>query len=466
MTDTLTLTLVDGVQIVVPNSLNLITPYVLLEQQDWFEDEIKFLRLLLKEGQKVIDIGANYGTYCLSMAKKVGKTGTVWAFEPASSTAKFLADSIAINGFEHIVLEQSALSNVQGTAQLSLNTNSELNALVHGDVSEVTETVPLVTLDDCLNKYAWQDIELVKIDAEGEEYNILQGGKRFFAELSPLIQYEIKAGADVHLELVNNFAELGYQSFRLVPGLNLLIPFDTNSLVDGYLLNLFCCKPDRAKQLATRGFLLNPNYNAAECLQELSQLKNHKKYVWSSTLRKLPYGVELISLWHQLPVSDNTTKVYDALAFYAISQDSFLTSAIRFAALEASFQLFDSLCKTDSSNLRLASFARVARDYGARAIAVNALQQLINTIYQSNQVILHEAFLTPCKRFDFVVPSQSIGNWAFASALEEFEQLRSFSSFYTGERKILEIIRDLGLGSDEMKQRLDLLQQRFGLTSP
>jgi len=47
------LTIVDGVRVVIPNSLNLMTPYVLLEQQNWFEDEIKFLRCLLQLGQKV-----------------------------------------------------------------------------------------------------------------------------------------------------------------------------------------------------------------------------------------------------------------------------------------------------------------------------------------------------------------------------------------------------------------------------
>ena len=205
MTATITLALVDGVKIVVPNSVDLITPYVLFEQQDWFEDEIKFLRKLLQPGQKVIDIGANYGTYTLSMAQKVGATGCVWSFEPASSTAKLLAEGIAANGFTHVFLEQCALSNIHGVAQLSLNTNSELNALIHGDSStSESETVALLTMDECLEKYHWQHIDFIKIDAEGEECNILKGGERFFAEQSPLIQYEIKAGAELHIELVKN----------------------------------------------------------------------------------------------------------------------------------------------------------------------------------------------------------------------------------------------------------------------
>lgn len=128
-----TLTLVDGVRIIVPDSLNLITTYVLCEQEDWFEDEIKFLRHLLQPGQRVIDIGANYGVYTLSMAKLVGPAGRVWAFEPASTTASLLAESITANDFRQVVLENKALSNMKGTAQLSLNENSELNALVRND---------------------------------------------------------------------------------------------------------------------------------------------------------------------------------------------------------------------------------------------------------------------------------------------------------------------------------------------
>ena len=147
MIPTTILTMVDGVRVVVPDSLDLITPYVLREQQDWFEDEIKFLRRVLQPGEKVIDVGANYGVYALSMALAVGPEGHVWAFEPASSTANLLAEGIAANGFAHVTLERSALSNARGTAQLSLNLNSELNALLHDQPSEgASETVSTRTL--------------------------------------------------------------------------------------------------------------------------------------------------------------------------------------------------------------------------------------------------------------------------------------------------------------------------------
>jgi hypothetical protein len=51
-----------------------------------------------------------------------------------------------------------------------------------------------------------------------------------------------------------------YSSYRLVPGLNVLVPLDKDELVDGYLLNLFSCKPDRATKLADRGFLVDTTF--------------------------------------------------------------------------------------------------------------------------------------------------------------------------------------------------------------
>ena len=83
MHSNVTLVMVDGTKVVVPDSPELMTPYILREQQDWFENEIKFLRRLLQPGQNIIDIGANHGVYTLSIANTVGSSGHVWAFEPA-----------------------------------------------------------------------------------------------------------------------------------------------------------------------------------------------------------------------------------------------------------------------------------------------------------------------------------------------------------------------------------------------
>ena len=460
MTATIQLTIVNGIQVVVPNSLNLITPYVLQEQNDWFEDEIRFVRKLLESGQKIIDVGANYGVYTLSMAHAVGASGRVWAFEPASSTAKLLKESIAANGFaERIVVEQSALSHSAGTAELSLNVNSELNTLqATKAASGASETVPLVTLDECMSRYQWRDIDFMKMDAEGEESNILKGGTKFFADQSPLVLYEIKAGESLHLDLVKNFAMLGYRSYRLVPSLNVLIPFDAEAPADGYLLNLFCCKPDRAKRLADQGLLVD---------ESPAQLSNpDDRYSWQRTIAKLPYGTKLSSIWQQTVTENESLELESALAFYALSNDISQPSLMRFAALQTSFHQLMAVCERDSSYLRLASMARVAHDYGARSIAVRALQKLSTAIQKLNWMDSSEPFLSPSSKFDGIEPQpETIGNWVLASTLEELERLSSFSSFYLGlpVRQRIESIKKLGFISAEMQCRLNLIKKRFGL---
>jgi hypothetical protein len=363
------------------------------------------------------------------------------------------------------VLERSALSRDRGTAQLTINDNSELNALVRDAQSEgASETVTLVTLDDCLQRFGWKAIDFLKMDAEGEEANIIEGGRRFFAELSPLILYEVKAGEEVHLELVGKFAAVGFDSYRLVPGLDLLVPFDSAAQPDGYLLNLFCCKKDRAELLSDRGLLLDSSsiaaYKAGNRFERF--LSEHRRqYSWDIELTTLPYGAACARLWQSMP--DEGTEVTDALTCFAISQDTDLNPLDRFGALESSFMSLMSLCQRGPRYLRLASLARVAREYGARTVAVDALGRLFQKLAGSEPLDPGEPFLAPGKRFDRIEPRTDVKNWFLAAVIEEFERLSSYSSFFTGEaaRERLELMVSLGYESAEMRRRLELIRARF-----
>jgi FkbM family methyltransferase len=461
MAETTVLTLVDGVRVVVPNSLDLITPYVLREQLDFFEDELRFVRKLLQPGQKVIDVGANYGVYALPMAQKVGSTGHVWAFEPASGTAHILAEGIKENGFSHVTLEQKAVSSAPGFAQLSLEPHAELNSIIHVQSAQGdSETVQLVTLDECMQQYRWSEIELIKIDAEGEENNIVKGGLHFLADLTPLIQYELRKNAtDMNFQLIREFAALGYDSYRLVPGLELLAPFDAGLQPDPYLLNLFCCKADRADRLSARGLLIRPPHASGR------DAVAGAKYHWRQTLARLPYAAPISSAWTAAEQSGQCTEVVNALSLYACSRDTTLRASERFSALETSYLVLKAVCERDATRLRLSSLARVAHDYGERAASVRALAQLLSYIRHAG-VDPDEPFLPPLERFDSISCGEEPARWLVAAVLEQLERRERFSSFYAGPaaRERLEDIHALGYGSPEMERRLDLVRLRFDRT--
>jgi FkbM family methyltransferase len=468
MVDATVLTLIDGVRVVVPDSLDLITPYVLREQLDFFEDELRFVRLLLRQGQKVVDIGANYGVYTLPMAKKVGATGHVWAFEPTSSTAGFLAQGIAANGFVQVTMEQKAVSSASGTARLVLQRHSELNSIAHDESpTTASETVSLVTLDECMDRYRWSEIELIKIDAEGEECNIVRGGRRFFTQLAPLVQYELRQGdQNVNYQLIDDFAKIAYASYRLVPGLNVLVPVHAESIRDPYLLNLFCCKASRADALADQGFLLQASdlSVAGDTLElQIPGGEQNVSHDWRHALAHLPYATQFLPEWDNAEASGNSTEVIRALSLYLRSRDPDESTINRYCALAASVSTLKAMCAREPTRLRLASLARVAHDFGERAVAVEALKLLLVHIREKG-VDTGEPFLAPLERFDSLAPDPNPAHWLVAAVLEQLETRERFSSFYAGPsaRERLEDIYALGLGSPEMTRRLDLVRRRFG----
>src|ERR1700751_3958981 len=178
-----------GGEICVPASPS-ITTYTLIEQEDWFEKEIAFVRRLLRPGMRAIDVGANYGTYTLAMAKAVGASGRVWAYEPASATARYLRNTIGRNGLAQVEMCQAALSDRPGVGRLHLDTQVELNRLTaDGNGEEVS----LTTLDSEDLSRSWEPVDFIKIDDEGGELDIIRGGETFFAEQSPLVMFERRA---------------------------------------------------------------------------------------------------------------------------------------------------------------------------------------------------------------------------------------------------------------------------------
>lgn len=75
---------------VYPDIKNL-TTYVLLEQGDWFEDEIVLFRDMIRPGDRILDLGANVGVYSISAAQRTGSNGRVISVEPCDEIFRLLA---------------------------------------------------------------------------------------------------------------------------------------------------------------------------------------------------------------------------------------------------------------------------------------------------------------------------------------------------------------------------------------
>jgi FkbM family methyltransferase len=444
----LELKLADAVMLAVPASLQSITTYVLLEQERWFEKEMEFLRQWLQPGMTAIDIGANLGVYSLPIARLVGRTGHVFAYEPGGEARELLEGSRELNEAVNLQILPFALSDRAREGRLVFGHSSELNAL--GD-SGAGEAVRITSLDSEDAVRGWPSPDFVKIDAEGEEERIVAGGRNFFARHSPLIMFEIKAGDKVNEQLRVLFPAIGYRVFRQLGGAPILVPDDAQQALDGYELNLFAAKPDRVSSLSQQGLLVDSITAWAPSADD----RRNADSFWR--------GQKFAPLIHMFggtgAMADFDYR--DSLVAYATWRAADRPVATRCAALVLALHGLRAACARAPAAGRLSTLARVAWEWGARGESVAALQRLLQTL-QSGQIQLGEPFWPSCARFDSMALGCQPAVWFAGAAAEQFEHTFSFSSVFAGVSPVLAWLCSQPFASAEMERRRVLLAARAG----
>lgn len=397
-----------GAVIYTPADIRLMTPYILLEQEDWFEEETAFLRGLLRPGETVIDIGANYGVYAASLAGAVGTTGRVLAIEPAGATAQHLSSTLT--AYAQAQCLQSALGKENGEANLVIADNSETNHLI-ADVQagQAVESVSLRRLDDVANEFDLSEPDFIKLDAEGAEIDILLGANDLLRNADPLIMFERKHGASVNTALIEALEEAGFAIFQLLPGPAVLAPYEPGR-TDAFGLNLFAAKPGRIETLSESGHLIS----------EWPVSQDHGNETLASVARLLREA------------NVNATAV-------------------------------DAAGDSGAAVPRLLAFARVSRDLGLRQPAIDALGRAL-TLLQTGKAEIDSSALAADPTFDDTPPSKRDLTWLTASAITAYERARNYSSYYADQSTLplLDRLRHTPHASPEMLRRRQLMQLRAG----
>lgn len=148
----------------------------------WEELTTEMFKKVVKEGDVVVDLGANLGYYTLLAARLVGQKGKVYAFEPEPINYSLLLKNIELNGYDNVVTMQKAISNVVGTVRLFLdNKNTGAHTIYQpSDRREFIE-VESVTLDEFFKDKKHQ-VNVIKMDIEGAEMAAFSGMDRVIRE--------------------------------------------------------------------------------------------------------------------------------------------------------------------------------------------------------------------------------------------------------------------------------------------
>lgn len=193
---------------------------------------IHYILTNIQQGNTVLDIGCHKAGYLYFMQQKVGNTGKVYAFEPQSLLYNYVKKIIGIYNWKNVTLEHLALSNSKGLVTLFIPSNKKSKASSPGATivqqnnnSNINLTEQVNT--DTLNNYCHiHNIKpnLLKIDVEGNELKVLQGGEEIIKTYHPKIIVECEArhvGEEKVIETFNYLLQLGYKGY-FINGLNKL----------------------------------------------------------------------------------------------------------------------------------------------------------------------------------------------------------------------------------------------------
>ncbi|MFK7755374.1 MAG: FkbM family methyltransferase [Flavobacteriales bacterium] len=160
------------------------------------EPEMKVIASLIKHGDHVLDIGANFGAYTKFLSEAVGELGSVNAFEPIPEVFGYLESNVKSLSCKNVTLHNCALSDKSGEAEFTIpkfDHSGENFYEAHltegtGDIKVHVKRLDELELPE--------KVSFIKCDVEGAEINVLKGAKAFIYKHRPVWMLEMNEGTE------------------------------------------------------------------------------------------------------------------------------------------------------------------------------------------------------------------------------------------------------------------------------
>lgn len=185
---------------------------------DWSQLEIELIAHFINEGDIVADVGANIGSFTVPMAKMVGPSGRLVAFEPQRVLSHLLNANIALNELFNAGVFNAAVGDSDSPIEVpdviySDPANYGAIGLLDPWAARgvITSLVPQLQLD---NVFGEQCPSFIKIDVEGMELRVLSGARQMLKseQCNPVLYLEnnCRKGSK---EIIESLSSFGYQCY-------------------------------------------------------------------------------------------------------------------------------------------------------------------------------------------------------------------------------------------------------------
>ncbi len=151
----------------------------------------------------IFDIGANIGTFATWVAKwSSGKNGKVYCFEPQRQVFQMLCGNMAINNIFNVYAYELALGREEKFIELpeleydmqgsfgSFSLDTSVSTDKYTFKQGVTQRVKMTTLDKFVEEHNIPYVSYIKIDAEGLDIDVMDGGINTIMKFKPDLYVE------------------------------------------------------------------------------------------------------------------------------------------------------------------------------------------------------------------------------------------------------------------------------------
>lgn len=162
-------------------------------------DTLRALESLVREGATVLDVGANVGAHTLHLARLVGATGRVVAFEPTDFAIAKLRANLEANPelAARVEVHQAFLVGSPGAKIAAAVASSwPVDGTAADDAQMGSRAMGVsgavaTTIDAVIAAAGDPDVQLIKMDVDGHELEVLEGAQSLLARRRPIIVMEL-----------------------------------------------------------------------------------------------------------------------------------------------------------------------------------------------------------------------------------------------------------------------------------
>ena len=178
------------------------------------EREYRFCEEIIKSATTaMVDIGGHLGFFSL-YASVLNPKVPIYTFEPHAGNYALLKENLKQNRVKNVFPKNLAVSHQLGEVELKISQEDLNHSIIHAiEGTGETQKIGTITLEKILERNRLEQVDLLKMDCEGAEFEILEQASPFvFKKIKSIaLEYHDWVPGGDHQRLKKYLEAQGYQ---------------------------------------------------------------------------------------------------------------------------------------------------------------------------------------------------------------------------------------------------------------